>query len=180
MHLLQSRNTNILLYAIFIVILVFLIVFSIRVLRVGAQTEDRLHPFGRTLWPETDYPVVSKLRLQKHGDVVVEFAIWEDGRLVAQNNPVASEITPKQVHELIKAIEECNPLEIDDGWFGVPDSSMIEITVATQTGLMSYHWDEVEKANYGDNIDPSDEYLKFVDFWKCVNIKIDIFLDSLP
>jgi hypothetical protein len=71
--------------------------------------------------------------------------------------------------ELKKAIEKTGVIELKGNCYLVPDAPVDCVMLDLGGKQQMLYWDERESPNYGINITPTEQHLKFKSCWKEVN-----------
>ena len=118
------------------------------------------------------------------GAPYLRVAIWDDGRILFTTNPHKwghtlreGRITVARVAVLKKAVEGTGIFELPGYCYLVPDSAVNCLIADVGTKRQMLYWDEVERPNYGINIDPKPHHRKFMACWKAVN---RLALEAVP
>jgi hypothetical protein len=118
------------------------------------------------------------------GAPYLRIAIWNDGRIVFAKDAskwshelLEGRIEAARRDELKKAIDKTGVFELKGNCYLVPDAPVDCVMLDFGGKQQMLYWDERESPNYGINITPTEQHLKFKSCWKEVN---RLALEAVP
>ena len=118
------------------------------------------------------------------GAPYLRIAIWNDGRIVFAKDAskwshelLEGRIEAARRDELKKAIDKTGVFELKGNCYLVPDAPVDCVMLDFGGKQQMLYWDERESPNYGINITPTEQHLKFKSCWKEVN---HLALEAIP
>ena len=122
--------------------------------------------------------------LSVEDSLALRAAIWADGTVIFNSDPTIwdnklhyGRLDNNQIKQIKQKIAATELFELTGTTYLVPSAEVICIMAKFDNKQQILYWDEIEKSNYGININPQPHHLKFIKTWKDLN---NIVITNLP